>query len=212
MEFFQNRKKIMANRFWLIIIALLLTSCRTINNSHKNVFNEKCRDICVYYKNKNIEFHFTPHYTTGYHEKYFPISFEVSIPIGIKRFSNINEDFLFQYDKKQLVVINQYPKKKDMDIRDTGIIPSQNIIEKYIEGLDPEIQGILYNENLSTLNRKRNSLIIRKCRIEILLLNIKPSSFNTFVNLLNELKFLPFQGDLNNFNLDEIHNIGKTCD
>jgi hypothetical protein len=212
MDFLKIVKKNMAKRIWLIIIVLLLTSCKTINNSHLNVSNEKCRDICVYYKNKYIEFHFTPHYTTGYHEKYFPISFVVSIPKGIKRFLNINEDFLFQYDKKQLVVINQHLLKKDIDMRDTVIIPSQNIIEKYIEGIDPEIQGILHNENLSSLNRKRKSLIIRKCRIEILLLNIKPYRFKTFVKLINELKFLPFQGDLNNFNLDEIHNIGKTCE
>lgn len=196
----------------LASIVLFLNSCKTINNSHKNVSNEKCRDICVYYKNKNIEFHFTPHYTTGYHEKYFPISFVVSLPKGIKRYLRINEDFLFQYKKKQIVVINQHPLKEDMDILDTIIIPSQNMIEKYIDGLDSEIQGILYNENLSFLNRKRKSLIIRKCRIEIMLLNIKSSHFNTFVNLLNEIKFLPFQGDLNNFNLNEIHNIGKTCE
>lgn len=193
-------------------VILFLSSCKTSNNNHRNISDEKCRDVCVYYKNKNIEFHFTPHYTTGYHKKYFPISFVVSLPKGIKRFLRINEDFLFQYNKKQIIVFNQHLLKEDMDIRDTIVVPSQNMIEKYIDGLDSEIQGILYNENLSTLNRKRKSLIIRKCRVEIMLLNIKSSNFNTFVNLLNELKFLPFQGDLNDFNLDEIHNIGKTCE
>lgn len=193
-------------------VILFLSSCKTSNNNYRNISDEKCRDVCVYYKNKNIEFHFTPHYTTGYYKKYFPISFVVSLPKGIKRFLRINEDFLFQYNKKQIIVFNQHLLKEDMDIRDTIVVPSQNMIEKYIDGLDSEIQGILYNENLSTLNRRRKSLIIRKCRVEIMLLNIKSSNFNTFVNLLNELKFLPFQGDLNDFNLDEIHNIGKTCE
>lgn len=197
---------------FLASIVLFLSSCKTSNNNLRNVSNEKCRDICFNYKNKNIMFSFTPHYTSGYHKKYFPISFEISLPKGINRFLRINEDFLFQYKKNQIVVIKQHPLMENLDIHDTIFIPSQKIIENYIDGLDSEIQGVLYNKKLAIINTKRNSLIIRRCRIEILLLNIKSSKTNTLVNLINQIKFLPFQGNLKDFNMNEIINIGKSCE
>ena len=204
----------MANRIWLIIIVvLLLTSCKTyIDNNKMFCENKSNRDLCFICKNDYIEMNFTPYYATGYHEKYIPISFQIHLPRNIKIIIGQGELFYIKYYGKQVVLIKQHLLLKDQDISDTVFFPNQIQIDNYLEGIDSEIFGIISNENLSTLNRKRKSLIIRKCRIEILLLNIKPSHFNTFVNLLNEIKFLPFQGDLNNFNLNEIHNIGKTCE
>lgn len=204
----------MANRIWfIIIVVLLLTSCKTyIENNSAFCYNKSNRNLYFICENDYIEMNFTPHYITGYHKKYFPISFKILIPNHIREIIGENELFYIRYERNQVVLIKQHLSLKDQDISDTVFSPNQVQIDNYLEDIDSEIFGIISNENLSSLNRKRKSLIIRKCRIEILLLNIKPSHFNTFVNLINELKFLPFQGDLNNFNLDEIHNIGKTCE
>lgn len=196
----------------LASIILFISSCKTNIENFPSFCNKKSSDICFYYKNKNVMLNFTPHYIAGYHKKYIPISFEMTLPKGIKRFLRINEDFLIQYIKKQIVVVKQHPLQEDVDIHDTIIIPSQQIIENYVDGLDSEIQGVLNNEKLVIINSKRNSLIIRKCRIEVLLVNIKPSHFNTFIKLINQVKFLPFQGNLKDFNINEIINIGKTCE
>ena len=122
-------------------------------------------------------------------EVYAPKSFYTKLPKGIKWYEMENSQvFRFFYNKEQVVLIN-IDLRDSLTKVDSSYVPAREEMSKFVAG-NASPSNRKFDVNKIELNKSRKQLIIKRDAATILLYNIEPKNYDSFVTFLKEFTFL----------------------
>lgn len=193
------------NKFFVLVLfsILLFNSCKTsLEKKIQSSYNQygECKDCDGWYKidTSYIEYIFKPKSILGAHEEiYLPISFLIKIPRGLKNAHIQIATCIFEYSSRQKIIFNIDKYTNRNLLKDTIYIPNQKELWGFENRMDNNLEFNIdiEKEFLRFKSGKRKTLIFTKCRMEVLLLNIKPQNFDYFYTIIQNIKFLKWSGD-----------------
>jgi hypothetical protein len=122
-------------------------------------------------------------------EKYLPKPFHIQLPKGIEWYEISNStSFVFFYKRNQLLAALLNPPGDPLS-KDTAYVPNKQQIDQFVGTFTVE-SGKKYDIRNVSFKKNRKQMIYVKGNARILLYNILPGDFHTFVSCVMTFKFL----------------------